>query len=52
MADADGKTLVFSFDGTGNEPSDADEFQEDESISNILKLHISPKIRRCPNNSE
>ena len=52
MADADKKTLVFSFDGTGNEPSDADEFQEDESISNILKLHISPKIRRCPNNSE
>ena len=40
MADADGKTLVFSFDGTGNEPSDADEFQEDESISNVLKLHI------------
>lgn len=40
MADADEKTLVFSFDGTGNEPSDADEFQEDESISNILKLHI------------
>lgn len=34
------KTLIFSFDGTGNEPSDAGEFQEDESISNILKLHI------------
>ena len=34
------KTLVFSFDGTGNEPSDAGEFKEDESISNILKLHI------------
>ncbi|MDD9818188.1 MAG: DUF2235 domain-containing protein, partial [Gammaproteobacteria bacterium] len=34
------KTLVFSFDGTGNEPGDAHEFKEDESISNILKLHI------------
>ena len=34
------RTLVFSFDGTGNEPSDAGEFKEDESISNILKLHI------------
>ena len=34
------KTLVFSFDGTGNEPSDAGEFREDESVSNVLKLHI------------
>ncbi len=34
------KTLVFNFDGTGNEPSDADHFTEDESISNVLKLHI------------
>lgn len=34
------KTLVFSFDGTGNEPSDAEHFTEDESISNVLKLHI------------
>ena len=34
------KTLVFCFDGTGNEPSDAGNFQEDESISNVLKLHI------------
>ena len=34
------KTLVFSFDGTGNEPSDATEFTEDESISNVLKLHV------------
>ena len=37
---ANGKTLVFSFDGTGNEPSDAGEFKEDESVSNVLKLHI------------
>ncbi len=34
------KTLVFSFDGTGNEPSDAGEYEENESISNILKLHV------------
>ena len=34
------KTLVFSFDGTGNEPADATEFTEDESISNVLKLHV------------
>lgn len=34
------KTLVFSFDGTGNEPSDATEYTEDESISNVLKLHV------------
>lgn len=33
-------TLVFSFDGTGNEPADADDFEDDESISNVLKLHI------------
>jgi uncharacterized protein (DUF2235 family) len=32
--------LVFSFDGTGNEPDDAEGFKEDESISNVLKLHI------------
>ncbi len=35
-----GRTLVFSFDGTGNEPGDADKFEHDESISNVLKLHI------------
>ncbi len=34
------RTLVFSFDGTGNEPSDATEFMEDESVSNVLKLHV------------
>lgn len=34
------RTLVFSFDGTGNEPSDAVGFNQDESISNVLKLHI------------
>ena len=35
-----GRTLVFCFDGTGNEPSDAGEFKRDQSVSNILKLHI------------
>lgn len=34
------KTLVFSFDGTGNEPGDATGFTEDESVSNVLKLHV------------
>ena len=34
------KTIVFNFDGTGNEPSDAGEFLEDESITNVLKLHL------------
>ncbi|MCQ8878810.1 DUF2235 domain-containing protein [Pseudoalteromonas shioyasakiensis] len=39
------KTLIFNFDGTGNEPRDAeqfssDHFKEDASISNILKLHL------------
>ena len=35
-----GNTLVFSFDGTGNEPADAEGFRQDESISNVLKLHL------------
>ncbi len=35
-----GRTLAFSFDGTGNEPRDAGKFEHDESISNVLKLHI------------
>ena len=34
------RTLVFSFDGTGNEPQDAAAFKQDESVSNVLKLHI------------
>ena len=28
------------FDGTGNEPSDAGEFKKDQSVSNVLKLHV------------
>ena len=34
------QTIVICFDGTGNEPSDAGRFTKDESISNVLKLHI------------
>ena len=34
------RTLVFSFDGTGNEPQDASGFKHDESVSNVLKLHV------------
>ena len=34
------KTIVFCFDGTGNEPSDAGKYSADESISNVLKLHV------------
>ena len=35
------KAITFSFDGTGNEPSDAGRFTEDESVSNVLKLHAA-----------
>ncbi|VAW90074.1 hypothetical protein MNBD_GAMMA18-1993 [hydrothermal vent metagenome] len=42
------KKLIFCFDGTGNEPEDAKQSRglfgvgdpEDESISNVLKLHL------------
>ena len=34
------KTIVFSFDGTGNEPSDVRNYKSDESITNIYKLHL------------
>lgn len=34
------KTITLSFDGTGNEPSDAEGFTRDESISNVLKMHV------------
>ena len=33
------KRLIFCFDGTCNSPQDADDFFEDSSISNVLKLH-------------
>jgi len=31
--------LIFCFDGTCNSPQDSDDFFEDSSISNVLKLH-------------
>ena len=36
------RLIVFNFDGTGNEPEDAKQYdeQKDSSISNILKLHF------------
>ena len=40
MNESAARTLVFSFDGTGNEPQDASGFKHDESVSNILKLHV------------
>lgn len=33
------KKLIFCFDGTCNSPQDSDDFFEDTSISNVLKLH-------------
>lgn len=41
-----GSLLVFNFDGTGNEPEDAQQDvkykakKEDDNISNVLKLHL------------
>lgn len=40
------RLLVFNFDGTGNEPEDAEQKQnkhgktEDDNITNVLKLHL------------
>ena len=34
------KTLIFCFDGTCNDPDDAGNYEEDESITNILKLYV------------
>lgn len=33
------KKLIFCFDGTCNDPGDADDFVSNGSISNVLKLH-------------
>lgn len=33
------KKMIFCFDGTCNDPSDAGDFFSDSSISNVLKLH-------------
>mgnify|MGYP005812446885 CR=1 FL=1 len=34
------KKLIFCFDGTCNSPTDADDYINDASITNILKLHL------------
>ena len=34
------KTLIFCFDGTCNDPGDVENFEEDQSITNIQKLHV------------
>ena len=44
---ANGKTLVFSFDGTGNEPSDAGEFKQNESVSNVIRYPIHGICLQC-----
>ncbi|WP_286267589.1 phospholipase effector Tle1 domain-containing protein [Thalassotalea atypica] len=33
------RKLIFCFDGTCNSPEDSDDYFEDSSVSNILKLH-------------
>ncbi len=34
------ETLIFCFDGTCNDPEDVENYVEDLSITNILKLHV------------
>ena len=46
------KKLIFCFDGTCNDPEDVSDFQNDISISNILKLHIFLGGKLTPKNSE
>jgi len=45
------KKLIFCFDGTCNSPQDSDNYFEDTSISNILKLHIFFGGKLSPHNS-
>ena len=46
------KTLIFCFDGTCNNPEDVSDFFDDESISNILKLHILLGGKLSPHNDK
>jgi len=46
------KKLIFCFDGTCNSPQDSDDFFEDSSISNIVKLHAFLGGKLSPMNSE
>ena len=34
------EVLIFCFDGTCNDPGDAGNYAEDQSVTNILKLHV------------
>jgi len=44
------RKLIFCFDGTCNSPEDSDDYFEDSSISNILKLHAFFGGSLAPNN--
>jgi len=46
------KKLIFCFDGTCNSPEDSDDFFEDTSISNVLKLHAFFGGKLNPNNGK
>ena len=46
------KKLIFCFDGTCNSPQDSDDFFEDTSISNVLKLHAFFGGKLNPMNSK
>ena len=46
------KKLIFCFDGTCNSPQDSDDFFEDSSISNVLKLHAFFGGKLNPMNGE
>lgn len=46
------KKLIFCFDGTCNSPDDSDDFFEDSSISNVLKLHAFLGGKLNPANGE
>lgn len=46
------KKLIFCFDGTCNDPEDVNDFQDDISISNILKLHALFGGKLTPHNGE
>ena len=46
------KKLIFCFDGTCNSPQDWDDYFEDASISNVLKLHAFLGGKLNPHNGE
>ena len=52
MATSEKKKLIFCFDGTCNDPEDAEDFFEDSSISNVLKLHAFLGGKLTPLNGE